>query len=486
MKFSFILVGYLGICSTFSGLNAQEDSTAIRKAIKTTYRKNQYKLDKNHSGIGYMAFQPKLGTNMYAQKPWVGVNMLTDIFEMKLAFGELSNFGIEMEAPSLLPISKDYGYLFSMGANIPLNFMNFGAQKSYNKIFRGHPILGVSLGAFGMRDSTKFDGRREKILFLNASPGYRLRFPYMSVDFTFDINAGIYNGIRDDLFKGFSFYPTITLRFDGLKQLFSPSLVSVDATQTTLSNFSSTTTVNREYRSSGTVDVYTTYYSGNVSVSNTTIGIQDIGPHLGIGPKVSFTSPAKDPYISPGYLIGFVAQGRASILDYGINIEGGKVGHGSELEIKDEEEGTFKRKLERGTTFGKGTMNTINLYADLGFDISPVFLLPFGINIDKTQATSYFSATAGFSVGGHYSWGQEFSDPSAAAKYDQLLANKNPLFDDKYIDPRIVKPGFLGGWYFTVQIGAMSFRVQNYRYYGAPFASGVMYSVNYRFPIWKR
>lgn len=485
MKFYFVtiwfLVTFLQVAPSFS----QVDSTAIRKEMRLNYRKNQFKLDKNHSGIGFMAFRPQLGTNVYAQKPWLGVNMLTDVFEMKLAFGELSNFGIETDAPSLLPLSKEYGYLFSMGANIPLNFMNFGSQKSYNRIFRGHPILGVSLGAFGMRDSTNYQGDRDRILFLNASPGYRLRFPYLSVDFTFDMNAGIYTGNRDELYKGISFYPTVTLRFDGLKQLFNPNLVSVNATQATMSNVTSTTTVNREYRSTGTVDVYTTYYSGNVTVSNTTIGIQDIGPHVGIGPKIAFTSPAKDPYISPGYLVGMVAQGRAGAFDFGLNLEGGKVGHGSELVIKDKEEGKFRKKLERGTTFGKGTLNTVNLYADIGFDVSPVFLIPFGITVDKTQATSYFSATAGFSLGTHFSWGQAFSDTSAASKYDQLLATKDPLFADKFIDPRVVKPGFLGGWYFTVQIGALSFKIQNYRYYGAPFASGVMYSVNYRFPIGK-
>ena len=197
-------------------------------------------------------------------------------------------------------------------------------------------------------------------------------------------------------------------------------------------------------------------------------------------------SPKRSPYIPTSFLIGAVCEARSGFFDLGITLESGKIGHGGKLIIKDEEDHTYRKKLDRNETSGLGTLNTVNFYSQIGIDISPIFLIPFGITYDKGEATSFLSVTSGFNLGGHFSWGQQFIQASDRAVYDQLLEENNQDAKEKFIDPGKLKSGFLGGFYLSVQIGATSFKVTNYRYYGAPFASTTMYSVAYRFPLVKK
>src|SRR5690606_15106648 len=156
----------------------------------------------------------------------------------------------------------------------------------------------------------------------------------------------------------------------------------------------------------------------------------------------------------------------------------GRVGHGSELKPKSDT-GKYRKKLDKLETFGRGTLQTVNLHVNLGIDISPLFLAPLGIAMNKGEATSYLSATAGLVMGGHLSWDQRYIDPSVQAIYDEIVQDHEGAVKRKFLDPSQVGPGYLGGFYFSVQVGAMSFKVTNYRYYGAPFASNTLLGVAY-------
>lgn len=212
------------------------------------------------------------------------------------------------------------------------------------------------------------------------------------------------------------------------------------------------------------------------------VGVQDVGPYFGIGPKVSFMSPRRSDHINLGRLVGIAAEGRISWADIGVTLEGGNVGHGSALDFKDTNEP--RRKLDKGDSEAIGTLNTVNLYTTLGIDISPIFLMPFGIIVEKGEATSFLSSSAGFIIGGHYAFGQRYDKPEYADQFvDDIAKNDPALLKNKYVDPSDVGAGFLGGYYFAVHIGAVSFKATNYRYYGAPFAGTTMYSVAWKYPL---
>jgi len=321
--------------------------------------------------------------------------------------------------------------------------------------------------------------------YLGVNPGYRLRLPFGSIEFNLNARLGLTIGDNGEFYKGAGLYPSITFRLDAMKWKFSPNMVSVPGSLTTVSNVESTTRrTGTRYNSNGSsVAYYTTYTTADVSVQSMNIGVQDIGAHIGIGPKVSWMNPRRTPFAPSSFLVGAVAEGRVSALDAGLTLEGGIVGHGSELETKGSEVDDYRRKLDKKETYGMGRVNTVNLFANIGMDISPLFLMPLGITMDKGDATSFLSASAGFIFGGHMTWNQQFEDPVAALIYDADVLNDQEETPQKFIDPSEVGPGFLGGFYFSVQVGAMGFKLTNYRYYGAPFASNTMLSISWRFPV---
>jgi hypothetical protein len=463
-------------------------SQEATETMKEKYRANQLELDKNHGGIGLMLYRPGLGDLVSSERPWVGINLLSDILEFKLGFGQTRIQGTVPLGFSFTENidTRDYGAQFSAGANIPIPILTFGAQKSQNKVFRGHPVLGIEMGTFRFHDRNKYTGdAQSSIWYLGANPGYRLRLPFGSLEFNFNTRLGMAIGDNGDYYNGIGLYPSVVLRIDAMKWRYSPDMVSVDATQTTVSNVKSTTyRTGTRYNSDGSrVAYYTTYTTADVSVKSMNIGVQDIGPHFGVGPKVSWINPRRTAFVPASFLIGGVVEGRSGILDAGLSLEGGVIGHGSELETKGSEVNDFRRKLVKKETFGQGTVNTSNLYLNLGIDISPLFLIPLGITMDKGNATSFLSASAGIISGVHVTWGQQFINPSSDAIYDQIIENNQGVYKDKFLDPRAIGPGFLGGFYFSVQVGAMGFKLTNYRYYGAPFASNTLLSIAWRFPV---
>lgn len=471
-------------CLCFVDAYTQE----VTPEMKKKYEANQLELDKNHGGIGIMLYRPGLGDIVSIDRPWVGINVLSDVFEVKLGFGRTHVNGTIPYGFSFTEDidTREFGAQFAVGGNVPIPWFTFGAQKSPGKVFRGHPVLGVELGTFRFHNLNRYTGDAQtSIWYLGVNPGYRVRVPFGSVEFNLNTRLGMTLGDNTDYYKGLGIYPSLTFRIDAMKWKFSPDMVSVPAAQTTLSNVKSTTRrTGTRYRADGSsVAYYSTYTTADVNVQSMNVGVQDIGPHIGIGPKFSWMNPRRTPFAPSSFLVGAVAEGRGGPIDAGLTFEGGVVGHGSELDTKGSEPNEFRRKLEKGETFGMGRVNTVNFFANVGFDISPFFLMPLGITMDKGDATSFLSAQAGLIFGGHVTWNQRFEDPSAAQVYDQIVANDEGINKPKFLDPREIGPGYLGGFYFSVQVGAMGFKLTNYRYYGAPFASNTLLSIAWRVPL---
>lgn len=104
----------------------------------------------NHGGIGLSFYKPGLGSLVDYDNPWVGVNILSDIVEFKLGFGRTHVNGTIPCGFSFTETidTREFGSQISIGANVPLPFLCFGAQKSPSSIFRGHPVLAGEVGAF--------------------------------------------------------------------------------------------------------------------------------------------------------------------------------------------------------------------------------------------------------------------------------------------------------------------------------------------------
>jgi len=473
----FIIISLL-----FGTANGQE----VTPEMKRHYRENQIELDKNHGGIGIMLYRPGLGDLVNYDQSWVGINVLSDVLELKLGFGMVNvNGSIPFGFSSTQTIdTREFGAQFAVGANFPLPILTFGAQKSENRVFRGHPVLAIEFGAFRFHNFNSYVGdAQNSVWYFGVNPGYRVRVPFGSIEVNLNTRLGIRTG--EEYYNGAGIYPSITFRIDAMKWRFSPDMVSVPASQTTVSNIESKTyRTGTRYRGDGSsVAYYTTYTTADVNVQQMNVGVQDIGPHFGIGPKISWMNPRRTAFAPRSFLAGIVAEARGGPIDGGITLEGGRIGHGSELDVKGGEPNDFRRKLDKKETYGQGSVNTVNLFANVGFDISPLFLIPFGITMDKGNATSFLSSSAGFIFGGHLTWNQQFEDPSSAAMYDQIIENDQGVNKPKFLDPREGGPGFLGGFYFSVQVGAMAFKLTNYRYYGAPLASNTLLSVAWRIPV---
>ena len=462
-------------------LSAQSDSD---------FRRNQYQLDKNHSGMGVTFYRPALGPITRTPNPWVDVNILADIFEIRIGVGKVDARGSVPSGFSYTESVNDhyFGSNVYFGANVPLNFLNFGAQNSALKVFRGHPVVSGGFGWYQLINTATWRDKKDaEIIYLGMAPGYRIRFPFGSIEGTLNMRLGMRTGAEENRFKGFGVYPAVTVRLDALKWLYDTHLVNVPATQMSISNVQTTERrIGTRYEGYNEIDVYERTTTADVSVSAITIGVQDIGPHIGIGPKISFMNPKRSPYIPTSRMVGIVAEGRGGPLSLGVTLEGGRIGMGGKLLKNDADDHKFRKKLDRDDTTGLAEISTVNIYTQVGFDISPLFLLPFGIGIDKGSSTSFLSVIAGFNFGAHLSFNPQYLHPAAAqAKYDAIIENDQGQTNEKYLDPKAAKSGYLGGFFIAVEAGACSFKITNYRYYGAPFASTTMMSVAYRFPLKK-
>lgn len=456
-------------------------ATLLDKESRKRRRNAEHKIDKQHGGIGIAMYSPILGKN-FQTGLWTEANLLTDVLEFKLGFGRTvaTGFGkkyVKKNGETRINDSL-YGMNLYVGGNIPLKFGDFGTQASWFKVLRGHPI--ISAGAGMMAFTQKSDYRRFASTYLwyaGVSPGYRFRFPLGSLDVNFNMQFSLKSGAVKDYFGWFQFYPSATLRLDALKQYYDPKTVTVHGSITSTENYRSSSWVSGGYRYT-----VTTY---DVVTRPMSLGIQDIGFHIGVGPKFSYMAPKKESYIPTSFMGGVAVEGRAAFVDFGVTLEGGKIGHGGKLIVKSNEKHTYRRKLDRNETDGLGTVNTFNFYSQIGIDLTSIIASLAGISISKGSATSFFAFTGGINVGGHYTWGQQFLHAGDATKYDQLVA-ANPETKAKFLDPRQTGIGYLGGFYVNAEIGALSFKITNLRYYGAPFASTTMFSITYRFPVYKK
>ncbi len=459
-------------------------SDASAQMTKKEVRKAQWKGDMSASGVGFEFYSPAQEFQYNPVGQWTGVNMLFGVFQMGIGQGNVSVL------PSL-PQTDDYARAsnFYLGASIPLPVLTLGKFRSYNNSFRMHPIANINFHRLRSYQNEDID---VKIFSLQGALGYRIRLPYSSIDFTFNASNGFWKNkeFSNSKLTGFTLYPMITLRWDGLLDKFKPTFLAVDAMSSKITGSSSYSTTTREKINGVDYRVTRTTTNYSVTTTPTKVMIQDIGTYRGIGPKITGNGIRSAAFKGGSLLAGVQGLYRHGYFAFGGTIEGGVIGHGSALEER-KNKGTaevgdnFYRRLDRSKNNGIGTYTAVNVMADNGMDLSSLKYGLFGFDVEYNDATSFTALTFGYSFGLNVIFDQRFVDPSMSNPfYDAMNAQNEAQFqrsNTHFEDPRNAKTGLMGGWFVSCDIGNASLRMQWYRYRTAPLANGLLYSVIWRF-----
>ncbi len=447
-------------------------------------RKAQWRGDMANSGVGLSFYDAAFSDDKNPIGQWRGVNMLFGVFQLGIEQGYLH----QNQASNLIQ-DQSRASSFYLGASIPLPFLTLGKYRSYNNSFRMHPIVNLNFNRLRSYDDEKID---VKIFGAHGALGYRLRLPFMSVDLTMNIHKGAWKSgsLSDYTFSKYTTYPMITIRWDGLMDKFSPTFQSVKATQTSTRVTGQTKSTSRERINGADYRVTRTTTSYEVKSTPTTVAILDIGRYKGIGPKMSTNGFRSIAFKDNTLMFGLQGLYRKGAVVLGGTIEAGKIGHGSQLDERQnkgsaEEGDNFYRKLDRRFAHGLGSYTAANAMVDFGFDFSSLKYGLLGIQVEDNDATPFTALAAGYSFGLNVILGQEFLNPAESnAFYDDLNAQNQLTHqrDNTYFeDPRNAQFGIMGGWFISCDIGHASLRMQWYKYRRAPLANGLLFSVAWRF-----
>jgi hypothetical protein len=306
----------------------------------------------------------------------------------------------------------------------------------------------------------------------------------MSFEFGAKFRAGIESTDYLNVFNGSGIHTYFTLRFDGLKTLLKPSIVSVDAAQVSATQIGQSSNSYYRYGRNGVYSKVTqTSTTYDVKVTRSKMGFQDIGTFLGVGPRVGFNSFRSRYHTDRGRLFGVGIQARSGMLSFGLNMEGGRIGHASAMQDNGEK---IKRRVDKSETFAQGSNFVYNTFFDVGYDISDGLLSMMGTVTDRTGITSYFSVAAGYSFGFSFVGGHRWNDNVDFYELEQhteALKDDLEKFKEHHAGGDNGKSGYLGGWYVATEVGAMQARFQWYKYYRAPLLNNFVISLTYRLPL---
>lgn len=479
MKVLFCVL-ILGI-SLFS--NAQDDK------YRKQFADNQEEIDNNYGGIGFKYSRPTFGKATSHEAGWFGFDLVGDFIHLNYSVGKIrieENFFDGIQNYSVGDIHN--GREMAIGALFPIPAINFGYQANYLLGLRGHPVAGIDFGQYKFW-RTRDVNSTANIWFLRPTVGYRLRLPVVSVEVGVKARLGADLSFDDNLEKGLGVESYFTLRFDAFKMFLAPNTVTTEARKESLSNIktSTTSTTSRRYTPSGVYDRTTTTRTttADVNVSSTTFGYQDIGNILGIGVRYGFNNFRREPFINRGNLFGVGAHYRRGMMTLGLNIDGGRVGHGSGL---DRSKDGFKNRLDPNATFANGYINTLNTTFDVGFDISDFIIGLSGTFTEKeSYITSYFAATVGYSAGFSTILGDQQYDENLdleeKADFKEEWSSLPGKEDEKFYEASESKSGYLGGFYLALELGALQAKVQRLKYSKAPLLNNTWFTLTYRVPI---
>lgn len=455
------------------------------------FKQVQNKLDKAHSGIGLSFTRVNLGKRIKSDQNWIGFNMYTDALEAKLDFGRVllsepdpfSSIGESLGEP-IFYNRYTTGFNFYIGGNFAISQLGLGSQNSFWKVKRFHPNFTIGMGSFNFRQENQWN-IKDGFHYIGAGFSARIRLPLISVEPFINWNIGIQTGDNFDAFRYHCINTGLIFRLDGLKQLLNPSLISVNATTVSVKNIESNsyTTTSYDVVNGSRVKTTTkhTTTTANYNVSESKVGIQAIDPLAGFTLRFGMNSIKTGTYIPRGFFGGIGFHGRNGPGYIGVNIDYGRIGHGSRMQELDKK---TNKKVDRKVRTSMGSFNSFMMIADIGYDVSPMILGLLGtVREDDGSNTSFASMILGYSFGFHTVGKQAYDEIFGAGAITNYL-NNNPDLERSYqTDPAMSKGGYLGGFFFAVEIGVVELRVQGLRFAKAPLANNRYFSLSYSIPI---
>ncbi|MCR9171297.1 MAG: hypothetical protein NXI10_02310 [bacterium] len=444
-----------------------------------------------HTGMGITTTFPRFGDAIQNEEPWRAFNINYGYFDLNVGFCR-ANFissavsqdaqpgGFDITVEGFNPYETRYGRWWSFGSQVPISDWGLGKAKSYARTWRLMPSIGLHFGSY--KYWSVYGGKKEReddFNYISITPGVRLQAPFVTADFNIDFCGGITDNphLKKWGITGI-IAPRFTLRADAMLTLFNPKASYFDYTNVHVTSSHTSTETYREgnfiYKRT------TTYYTATTSTGRA--AFMDIGPFVGIGPKITFQPPHFEKHSTPTRLYGLVTHMRVGPMSLGLNFEGGRLGHASQVESNvTAEDKYWKYKfVDRASTYGKGSMGVFQSYLDIGVELNSLLLALGGMYVnERGSGTPFFAASVGYSLGGYAVFNQQFTYEGAESQYQNLDPEENTNFNN----PMLSKGGYLGGWYFALDIGALQFRYQSFRYRRAPLASTHVWSIAYRFPF---
>lgn len=432
------------------------------------------------SGIGIDLYRPPMKDAATFDKPWVNVNMLLYVIELQAGFGKMDvdptklDLGGKFINVAGVKGQDVYGRNLYMGFNVPIPKIGFG-NRGASSLLRGHLFLAGGFGAFTIWEKNK--DFKSSLGYVAFSPGFRICNGIFSAEARLQGTLGLRMG--DDYreyFKGAALYPVFTLRANGLFNKLVNDVKTIQTAYMKTTGGGSTTKTDIIHKGGNAYERTTTSSWRTQKLERGTSFFADMGAYWGIGPRISFTRPLAGYYAKPSFLVGGNAELRGGPFMAGFNVESGRVGHGSITEGK----GDKKRKVDRDETYGRGSYNATNVFFDLGLDLRGGTGLArnAAAEAEAARATTFSSINVGYSFGYSVLGNQQFDDEAASTAY--YLA-KPPTDVNKKTDPREGKSGYFGGFFAGLEMGAVTFRIQAYRYRSAPLANNTYYTLAWRF-----
>lgn len=467
-------------------------SIAQAQMSSSETRRKQWIGDFGSSGVGIEFFTPKFTDQMYSENNWSGLNALFGPVTFGIAQGRITTFEPtnpfmppEWETPAVLVENLRANRIY-FGMSMPLPFLTFGKYLSYNNSFRGHPIVNATFGGYRIFEGNAQTEHKLTASFFSIAPGYRLRLPYMTLDFAINARINIFREGQYEEYqkRGFAVYPQFTIRWDGLLDRFNPTFVKVDAANWSTSNHRTETTT----RTEGNYRVTRTTTSYDVNVTPTSVTVTDIGQYFGLGLKYGRNGLRTLSYMGNTNMFGAQILYRKANLLIGLNLEGGRVGHGPKLQSGTKgtlaEGNKFSRRVSRWDYQGIGSYSVFNMMLDFGVNINNLLLAAGGTSVAYNEATSFLAFNLGYSLGIGIVGGQRFVNPIQSINhYEQLNSQNQSLYNrgnTYFEDPRVARLGRVGGLFLSCDIGHASLRMQWYRYRRAPMANGLVFSFAWR------
>lgn len=452
---------------------------------RAQYRENQITLDQEYSGVGLDFSRPNFGKQVVTDGRWMGIDLVSNILHLNYSVGKtkMGFEGFDKKLDTSFAFLPHTGQNLSIGLNVPLP-IGIGQQQSYARVLRLNPVVGFDVGAYKFWEGDKKIGF---IGYASLNAGLRLRVPFGAIEAGWRFRAGVQSLDYLDSYKSSGIDSYITLRLDGLKPVLNPNMVTFSARQGEIKRMESIRVSNSRYLGGGVYQISSkTYTFVDVEVHSTTLGFQDIGPFFGVGPRIGFNSQRSSYFSDRGRLYGVAAQARASVVSVGLNFEGGRIGHASVMEVKGS---NFTRKVDKSQNFAMGSNRVFNTFLDVGFDISDMLLSLSLIEVDRDYGvTSFFSVSVGYSMGFSIVSQHVYNTDADIAKLVEFESKftgfGNGVYKPHELGGANGRSGYLGGWYFAAEVGAMQMRVQWYKYYRAPLLNNFVFSMTYRLPVW--